>query len=275
MKEKADISIMGCGWLGMPLAERFVHQGFRVNGSTTSTEKLGILEAKGIAPFLINLDGQQLEEQHLQDFLNTDLLVLNIPPKLRSDGGESYLRQMHLLLATLRQSPVSRLLFVSSTSVYPDLNRVVTEEDVAYTDVQNPENTLLQVEKLFQDKEDWVTTIVRFGGLVGGSRQPGRFMAGKHNLPNGDAPVNLIHLEDCLGVLQRIVELQKWGQVYNACADEHPHRRKFYQAAAAAIGLVPPTFKDMEETKFKLISSQKLKEQLSYVFQHPDPMAFF
>jgi nucleoside-diphosphate-sugar epimerase len=234
-----------------------------------------VLGQQGISPYLIDLAAADLDKQVLGDFLQSDVLILNIPPKLRSDGGESYLRQMHLLLRALHESPVSRILFVSSTSVYPDLNRVVYEEDVVYTEERDPGNTLLLAEKLLQDSEDWVCTIVRFGGLVGGSRQPGRFMAGKQNLPNGDAPVNLIHLDDCLNILQRIVEQEKWGQVYNACADEHPSRKDFYRAASLAIGLEPPVFADMEETSFKLINSQKVKDELAYVFTHPDPLAFF
>jgi nucleoside-diphosphate-sugar epimerase len=275
MKEKADISVLGCGWLGLPLAGRLVQQGYRVNGSTTTPEKRDVLQQQGIKPFLLNLADADLSQESLAEFLDADILVLNIPPKLRSDGGESYLQQLHVLLKALRQSPVSRVLFVSSTSVYLELNRVVTEEDTVFTDEQDPGNMLLQAERLFQDNEDWVCTVVRFGGLVGGSRQPGRFMAGKQNLPNGDAPVNLIHLDDCVNILLRVIEQEKWNQVYNACADEHPSRRDFYAAAASALGLVPPTFEDMEETHFKRISNQKLKQDLAYVFLHPDPMAFF
>jgi nucleoside-diphosphate-sugar epimerase len=275
MQKKADVSVMGCGWLGLPLAEKLVKAGLRVKGSTTSAEKLPLLEQAGIAPYQLNLSEPGLDDQSLADFLETDVLVLNIPPKLRADGGESYLAQMTLLHRALLQSPVSRVLFVSSTSVYPDLNRIVTEEDSSFMEELEPGNALLQAEKLFQENENWVCTVVRFGGLVGGNRQPGRFMAGKHNLPNGDAPVNLIHLDDCLAILHRIIEQQVWGKVYSACADEHPSRRDFYMAAAATLGLEPPTFTDMEETSFKRISNQKLKDELSYVFAYPDPMAFF
>jgi nucleoside-diphosphate-sugar epimerase len=275
MKEKADISVLGCGWLGLPLAVRLVQQGYRVNGSTTTPEKTDLLNEQGINPFLLNLAETDLSQDTLAEFLHADILVLNIPPKLRSDGGESYLQQLQVLLKALRNAPVNRVLFVSSTSVYLDLNRVVSEEDTVFTDEQDPHNTLLQAERLFQDTEDWVCTVVRFAGLVGGSRQPGRFMAGKQNLPNGDAPVNLIHLDDCVNILLRIIEQKKWNQLYNACADEHPSRRDFYAAAATALGLVPPTFGDMEETQFKRISNHKLKDDLAYVFLHPDPMAFF
>ncbi|WP_460879252.1 hypothetical protein [Pontibacter rugosus] len=67
-------------------------------------------------------------------------------------------------------------------------------------------------------------------------------------MPNGDAPVNLIHLDDCVAILQRIVEQGKWGKVYHASADGHPLRRDFYHAAALALGLAPPEFDVMQET---------------------------
>lgn len=269
------ISIMGCGWLGMPLAEQLMLHGYTVKGSTTTPEKIEVMLEKGIQPFLLDLGSEQLDKAALEDFLDADVLVLNIPPHLRSDGGEAYLSQMHLLLKALLSSLVSRILFISSTSVYQDLNRVVTEEDISFTEEADPDNMLLQAELLFQDREDWVTTIVRFGGLVGGNRQPGRWLAGKKNVLNGDAPVNLIHLDDCVNILYRILEQEKWGKVYNACADGHPLRKEFYTATAQALSLTPPEFADMEETKFKLINSQKLKDELSYTFIHPEPMTFF
>lgn len=275
MSEKADISILGCGWLGLPLAEAFINFGKRVKGSTTSPAKLSLLKQKSINPYLIDLQPDKLDKALLSDFLETDVLVLNIPPKLRSDAGASYLEQLQGLVKVMLDSPVRKVLFVSSTSVYNDLNRLVTEEDVIHTNPRDPGYPLLQGEQLFRNREEWLTTVVRFAGLVGQDRSPGRFMAGKTDVPNGDAPVNLIHQDDCITILKRIIDQEKWGEVYNACSDEHPMRKHFYPAAALALNLAPPTFKEMEETHFKLISSQKLKDELPYVFQHPDPMLFF
>jgi len=47
------ISILGCGWLGLPLAEHFRDAGYSVKGSTTSDDKIELLKGKQIAPFLI------------------------------------------------------------------------------------------------------------------------------------------------------------------------------------------------------------------------------
>ena len=55
-----QISILGCGWLGLPLAKALLENGFLVKGSTTSVEKLSVLENSGIHPFLIALESNSV-----------------------------------------------------------------------------------------------------------------------------------------------------------------------------------------------------------------------
>ena len=38
------IGIIGCGWLGLPLAKEFISNNYKVKGSTTTKEKLKISE---------------------------------------------------------------------------------------------------------------------------------------------------------------------------------------------------------------------------------------
>ncbi len=40
---KQNISILGCGWLGKPLALKLNKKGCHIKGSTTSDDKLGRL----------------------------------------------------------------------------------------------------------------------------------------------------------------------------------------------------------------------------------------
>ena len=49
------ISILGCGWLGFPLAKKLIEIGFEVKGSTTSENKLALLKSNNIEPFLLRL----------------------------------------------------------------------------------------------------------------------------------------------------------------------------------------------------------------------------
>ena len=48
-----NIAILGCGWLGFPLAIRLLQAGHKVEGSTTSVMKLQELSEEGIGPHLI------------------------------------------------------------------------------------------------------------------------------------------------------------------------------------------------------------------------------
>ncbi len=49
------ISVLGCGWLGLPLAEDLIDKGYKVKGSTTTESKLNGFLEKGINPYYINL----------------------------------------------------------------------------------------------------------------------------------------------------------------------------------------------------------------------------
>lgn len=55
-----QISILGCGWLGFPLAKSLLEKGFSINGSTTSVEKIAVLEKAGIHPFLVSLSAVEV-----------------------------------------------------------------------------------------------------------------------------------------------------------------------------------------------------------------------
>lgn len=271
------ISILGCGWLGHPLGAHLAQQGYRVKGSTTTPEKLKFLRADGVKPYLLRLD-PEVKGEEIDDFFEADLLFLNVPPPQGHDNLRSYhLQQIKAVREAVDRSPISWVIFASSTGVYPALNRVVTERDApgdpaaAHGPIRETGEVLLDAERLLQEAEAFDTTIVRFAGLYGGDRQPGRFLAGRSNVGGGDAPVNLIHREDCIGVVVAIIEQDVRNEVFNACADAHPPRRELYTHAAERLGLDPPTFSD-DGTPYKVVSNEKVKRQLGYRFRHPSPL---
>ncbi|GEO06930.1 NAD(P)-dependent oxidoreductase [Adhaeribacter aerolatus] len=272
MANEKKVSILGCGWLGLPVAEKLLTSGYEVNGSTTTPTKLTLLADKGIKPFLIDLAAASTLE-NLPTFLNSQYLMVSFPPGLRAGNGENYRQQIEILGQAIAVSPVQNILFISSTAVYPDVNRVVTEAEELET--YQAHNILLQAEALLRQFSGKSTTIVRMAGLVGGARQAGRFLAGKQNIPNPEAPVNLIHLNDCIGLVTAIFKQEKWGEIYNGCADEHPTRKDFYTAAAQKLNLPLPHFAPVSPADgFKIISNQKIKKDLGYRFNYPDPMFF-
>ncbi len=149
------------------------------------------------------------------------------------------------------------------------MNKEVTEEDPLKPTKRSGE-ALVKVEQLLLAKSDIEFTILRFGGLIGEDRNPVKYMAGKH-IEKGSTPVNLIHRDDCIGIIERIIQKEAWGEIFNAVADEHPTKSDFYTAAAKAKGLLEPTFGN-ETDGHKIISNKKIKNALGYEFIYPGPM---
>lgn len=266
------VAILGCGWLGLPLAKALLAQGYRVVGTTTTAEQLPLLAAAGIEPHLLQLgpDFSAADEARLVAlFQQANILVLNVPPRAAVAGGyPQLLRPVHRAVATARLQAV---LFVSTTGIYPEEPRRMYETDAIST--RDVASDVLRTEGHFVPRYgQWQSTVVRLGGLIGPDRAPGRFLAGRRDLPMGDAPVNLLHLTDAVGVLSAIIEHNSWGHTLNVCAASHPLRRDFYPAAARFIGLEPPTFRP-DSTGGKLIDSSRLRSLVPYQFQHDDVLA--
>ena len=88
------IGILGCGWLGLPLAVSLIEKGHRIHGSSTSEDKLEILKSKGILPFLIKLGTDRIEGD-ITGFLDElDIVVINVPPGMRKAPGRKYFEEM-------------------------------------------------------------------------------------------------------------------------------------------------------------------------------------
>lgn len=258
------ISILGCGWFGQAFADVLMRQGTTVKGSTTSPHKLAVLQNAGIAPYLIDLASDAPAGDYAS-FFTCDVVVVAIPPRTRQQPAESFIRQIERLTGLIKQHAAEQVIFISATSVYGDNCGSVDERNEPEPDNASGE-VLAAAERMFREQSLFRTTVVRFGGLIGPGRDPGRFFAGKKNVPNGLAPVNLIHLTDCIGICLAILKKQWYGYTLNACAPQHPSRKAFYTRASQRAGLEVPEFAD-ELTSAKVINSVYATQQLGYVFQ--------
>jgi nucleoside-diphosphate-sugar epimerase len=251
------VSLLGSGWLGFALACHFRQKQFQLKVSTRSPQRVVELEAIGVQPYLIDIDDSS---SGLRDFLDSDILIVNITSKNISGFAR--------LICAIESSRVSRLVFVSSSSVYQNVNHRVSEADGE----ENCESALFKLEKMFNSSLRFQTTIVRMSGLIGAARHPGHFFRNNKPVQQPDAPVNLIHQIDCVNVIDRIIEQDVWGEVFNACADTHPTKRVFYSQARRMLGLEPPLFEVSDQISFKIIDNQKVKRTLDYEFVYADLM---
>ena len=259
------ISILGCGWLGFQLAKALLENGFSINGSTTSIEKISTLKNAGISPFLIEL-GEGSIKGNVYEFLEEcQGLIIDIPPKLRGTATENFVAKIKNLIPFIEKSGIKKVVFVSSTSVYSDENLLVTEETIANHDTESGKQ-LVASEQFLQNNSNFETTVVRFGGLIGEDRNPIRFLAGRTNIESPNAPINLICQEDCIGIILKIIESNCWGETFNAVAPFHPSREAYYTQKAKEYDLELPIFATSKPSIGKTILSDKLEKVLNYQF---------
>jgi len=260
-----QISILGCGWLGLPLAKALLEKGFLIKGSTTSEEKILMLKNIGINPFLIRLESQNVVGEMDRFLDGSTTLIIDIPPKLRGNSSEDFVGKIQNLIAHLENSTLKNVLFISSTSVYGENNTIITEKTATNPDTEGGRQ-LVKAEALLQKNGHFKTTILRFGGLIGEDRNPVKFLSGRENIENPEAPINLIHQEDCIGIILKILETNSWDETFNAVTPFHPSREKYYTQKATDLNLVPPKFNSKNTLAGKTVLSDKIETVLKYTF---------
>ncbi len=252
---------MGCGWLGLPLAVVLIKEGYTLRGTTTSDTRLKLLEDKGIDGFKIILGSEGLSGP-VDEFLNgLDVLVINVPPGMRRDPGNNYSEKMKLLQKSIIKAGIEKVIFVSSTSVYGNAEGEI-DEGTDPMPVTKSAQELVASETLFSSDPKIKTTIVRFGGLIGPDRHPVYMLSGRKELKNGNDALNLIHLDDCIHILQSIIKYNWWGEIFNGVYPDHPRKMDYYSDEARKHKLEPPGYKGEPGTiSGKIVLSRNFLEK--------------
>lgn len=258
------VLIFGCGWLGIPLAKKLLEDNFEVMGTTTSSEKRLVLQNLGIKPVICKIGDESKHVEDLHGF-NPEILIIAYPLGSRKMIGTEHLYHASWIKNNLISPNLKQVILTSSTSVYPDGYGEVDEECL-----HRPEGAgLKQLEfeeeilKIYKNK----LIVLRLAGLIGEDRNPAYFLSGKSNLPNRNAPVNLVHQADVVSLISQIIKTEIVSEVFNVCADDHPTREEYYTDSAKRIGLIPPKFSQHELIKPKTVSNTKSKELLHFEYQ--------
>jgi nucleoside-diphosphate-sugar epimerase len=255
--------------LGLHLQEN----GFQVIGSTTSAEKQEKLYQKGLRAIRFSLNPSPAGAD-LDLLFQAEILIINIPPRTRSGNGAFHLEQAKNLKALIDQSPVQKVIFVSSTGVYPELaTDKKYAEDFPLSHENTGNETVYRAEHLMEKDRAYDMSIVRFGGLMGDDRIPGKYFSGKENVA-GHTRVNFIHRNDAVRMLAWVIEKGLWNEKFNGVAPIHPLRREIYERNAADLGIAPPvSYQNETEGRDRLIDSSKILET-GFEFEFPDPLGF-
>ena len=251
------ISILGCGWLGLPLAEE-LQKNYEVKGSYRSKKTQQLLEDSGIEYYHIDLGEDQFDDE----FFECDVLIVAIPPSLRLQNADVHFNQLQSINEYIDQD--THIIYCTTTGVYglgDDLN-----EDQA-----NIESPFYKFEQVFSGNS---CTILRLAGLVDHDRTIVSSLINKNIAIDHREPVNLIHRADVIQIILEVIRQEKWNEVYNVCAPEHSNKEEVYGHWAMLLGYDELEFVEKKTPMLKTVSSNKLIQSLGYTFIYPDPVMF-
>ncbi len=231
--------IIGCGYVGLPLALQFHAQGHEISGWVHSEASAAELRAH---PFQRIIAGSVADAEIWAAVTEAFDVVVHCASSGR--GGamayeEVFLRGVAMMNA---HQPEARRIFVSSTSVYGQTKGEVVTEASAVEPVTDT-GRILRVAEIAALEEG--TTVVRSAGIYG----PGRgalwekFKRGEAVIEgDGLRWINQIHQRDLVNALAHLVEKGEAGQIYNVSDDAPVTQIDFYKWCAEFLQKpMPPT----------------------------------
>ncbi|MGF1910421.1 NAD(P)H-binding protein [Vibrio kasasachensis] len=228
------IGIVGGGWLGLPLCQFFSNLGHTVIVTKTTTEGAACIARGGLTSVPLNLEDRTQQGVEALEPFNLDTVIGCFPPGFRRGNGDEYVEYWTNLIAIAQRLAVSKLVMVSSTTVYPNRSESMSEEMATLAlaleadDFSDKAKIILKAEQqLINSGIDYA--IVRCSGLVGPERNPARFVSHLKQVSD-QAPANMLHLIDAIGSVG-FATLQFTNQVVNATTPNTTNKAAFYQAA--------------------------------------------
>ncbi len=200
-------------------------------------------------------------------FFDSEILVINIPPKAKTLGEEYHIRQIENILSECHKSKkIKKVLFVSSTSVYPNIEKEMKEEDA------DTNHFLVKAENLIIDfckeyKKEYL--IVRCGGLMGMDRNPCKYFTSE--TANDFSKVNYIHQNDAVGSILSLIDEKITNETFNIVSPIHPTRAEIWENCSQKQGQILAKARDSSK---KTINTDSFFIKSNYQFQFPDPLAF-
>ena len=265
MKER--IGVLGCGWLGLGIAQSYVADNFIVHGSRQSKKGADSLQKHGVHGFVVQIS-ENHDSGNLTEFLNgVSRLFLTIPPGLQKNPKRDFVAMIHQLLPHIHSSEVKEVVFTSSTGVYGPQQGLVSPSIVPQPQTESGRQ-LVEVENMLRSQDGFYTIIVRLGGLLGDDRHPVKQLAKLPVVDNPQAPINLIHKADAIGLLRHLADQAPWQSTYHGVAPWHPTRQYFYEQAAKEMQLPLPRFAEEPGNTNKIVTDPQV-ESLGYAFFEP------
>ncbi len=256
------ISILGCGWLGLPLGAALVREGQIVNGSFRNPAYVDILNKAAIHPIKADFSPDFNGDK---DIFKADVLVIAFPPRLKSNGENYYLSQINAFCSQISLSEqIKKVVFISSTSVYGKEPGNYTEE------MADDTNVLTQAEQIIQNccETQYLSSIVlRMGGLMGYDREPCKYL--NVQTSDLDTRVNYVFRDDAVSAIIRVIFEGSLSGIFNISSPIHPTRGEILNLRCGKKSDKIPLIKAS-----KIIDAQLFIDKFGFEYAYPDPLTY-
>lgn len=239
--------VIGCGYLGQPVAQAWRKIGHRVVALTRS--RVETLSDFGLTPLLGDITASVAEIDFPR--ASTVLYAVGYDRTQAKSMREVY---VHALDNVLKRLPKpDRFIYISSTSVYGQTSGEWVDEQSETIPIDESGRICLEAEEVVRSHIP-EAMILRFAGIYG----PGRLMRqtdirqGKQLVIDPDKWLNLIHVQDGVAAILAAEQSGSPGEVY-LISDGHPIKRHdFYSFLAQQLQAPPIQF-----APFLPLASQK------------------
>ena len=250
------ILVLGCGYVGLPLAQELVRLGHEVHAARRSP-----FSANGITTHQVDVTQRDSFGSLPPEF---DWVFLTAS----SSRGDAMMHRAvftdgtHNLLNWLGNSR-ARVLFTSSTSVYPQTNGNWVDEKSPEKPSTGTAQHLAQAEEMLIES-DHSCTILRVSGIYGPERGHlyRQFLKDEAVISNsGKRWMNMIHREDVIGAILAAIEAE--SGIYNATDNEPVTEGAFFEWLTDRLGKsMPPENESLIQKRAvtnKRVRNTKLK----------------
>ena len=240
-----SVSIVGCGYTGLRLAQRWSIAKCRVRGFATRTESLRQIAAIGIEAQALNLD----HAPALVD-LQGQLVYYCAPPAPQGDRDLRLERLLEHVVGTPQ-----RFIYLSTTGVYGDRGGGAVDEDTVPAPQTERAVRRLAAEtalRAWADSHAVSWCILRVPGIYGPGRLPlDRLRRGDPAVdPREATPSNRIHVEDLVtACVAAGTSARADGRIYNVTDGSDDSLTAYLERVARIGNLPPPPLLTMSEAR--------------------------
>jgi nucleoside-diphosphate-sugar epimerase len=220
--ERADIVILGCGYIGLELGRQLTEAGHDVVGVRRSDSGCEAIEAAGFEPVQADLT----DRAAVDALPDADWLVF-----AASSGGRGpdaarriYVEALRAVIDSYgqRESPPDRLVYTSSTGVYGDHDGEWVTESTPLDPTTDKTRVLVDAERVARERSHKYGidgTVARFSGLYGPDRyRLERYLEG----PVTEGYLNMVHREDAAGAVAYLLTADRARDQSVLVTDDEP-----------------------------------------------------